>query len=146
MPDAAEEAGLGAAQEIPPSTRTSDVWAVLEQKVQRPDLFLPVTDVVARPSDDGRGTYREMTLGERRIVENIYCDAAKHEVLFVVVDAATEHVNLITTDAEGVRRLEFFLRDKATLERAPWHVPKAVAMGGIAKVLAAAAARGAVAP
>jgi hypothetical protein len=108
---------------------------VLVHKVQHPEHYLPVTDVLARPSDDGKGTYREMSLGPRRIIENIYCDESK----LVGVDAPSEHVNLIT-DAHGVRRLEFFLRDKATKERVPWEVPKAVAVGGIAKVLAAAKA------
>jgi hypothetical protein len=38
-----------------------------------------------------------------------------------------------------VRRLEFFLRDKATKERVPWNAPKHMAHGGILKVLASAA-------
>ena len=56
-----------------------------------------------------------------------------------VIDSPHEHVNLITTDSQGVRRLEFFLRDKATKERVPWSAPKHLAHGGILKVLAAAA-------
>jgi hypothetical protein len=107
--------------------------------VQHPASYLPVTDVVTRPSADGRGTYREMSLGARRIIENIYEDEAALTVRFVVVDAATEHVNEITTDAAGVRRLEFFVRDTATRARVHWAAPKAVALGGIAKVLAKAA-------
>lgn len=112
---------------------------VLTHKVLHPDHYLPVTDVITRPSDDGRGTYREMSLGPRRIIENIYCDEAALEVLFVVVDAPTEHVNVITTDAQGKRLLEFYLRDKVSKLRVPWPAPKAVALGGISKVLAAAA-------
>lgn len=50
-----------------------------------------------------------------------------------------EHVNLITTDAQGQRRLEFFLRDKATKERVPWQAPRLLAHGGILKVLKKAA-------
>ena len=112
---------------------------MLVDKVQHPDSYLPVTDVVARPSADGRGTYREMSLGARRIIENIYEDEAALLVRFVVVDAATEHVNEITTDAAGVRRLEFYLRDSATRARVHWNAPMAAALGGIAKVLAKAA-------
>ncbi len=56
-----------------------------------------------------------------------------------MVGSPNEHVNLITTDAAGVRRLEFFLRDKATKERVPWPAPRHVAHGGILKVLKAAA-------
>ncbi len=55
-----------------------------------------------------------------------------------VVGSPNEHVNLISTDAAGVRRLEFFLRDKNTKERVPWPAPKALAHGGILKVLKAA--------
>lgn len=140
MSDAVELAGLGAAMDIDADISTPAVWKVLVHKTLHPDAYLPVTDVFTRPSDDGKGTYREMSLGPRRIIENIYCDEAALEVLFVVVDAPTEHVNVITTGADGARRLEFFLRDKATRERVPWEAPKAVALGGIAKVLAAARA------
>lgn len=56
-----------------------------------------------------------------------------------VIGSPNEHVNLITTDgATGVRKLEFFVRDKTTKERMPWSVPKHVAHGGILKVLKAA--------
>jgi len=113
---------------------------VLKEKVLAPQFFLPVEDVVTRPSDDGRGTYREMTLNhngnERRIIENIYCDESIFEVKFCVVDDPTEHVNIITADeTTGLRRLEFYLRNKETKERAHWHAPKVVGQGGIAKVL-----------
>ena len=56
-----------------------------------------------------------------------------------MIGSPHEHVNLITTDAQGVRRLEFFLRDKTTKERVPWPAPKLLAHGGILKVLAKAA-------
>ena len=63
---------------------------------------------------------------------------ARTTLLLQVIGSPHEHVNLITTDAAGVRRLEFFLRDKATKERVPWPAPKHVAHGGILKVLKAA--------
>jgi hypothetical protein len=56
-----------------------------------------------------------------------------------VIDSPHEHVNLITTDSQGVRRLEFFLRDKVTKERVPWSAPKHIAHAGILKVLAKSA-------
>ncbi len=111
---------------------------MLLHKIQHPECYLPATDVVARPSPDG-STYREMTVRGRRIVERIVADAALHEVRFVVVDSPLEHVNLVTTDAAGVRRLEFFQRASATGERVPWATPAAVARGGMAAVLADAA-------
>jgi len=135
---------MGVGIEIEDELTTAKIWEVLLRKIQRPDEFLPVVDVVARPSDDGKGTYREMTtafntangLPERRVVENIYALEDKLEVLFVVLDDANEHVNAITTNPEtGKRSLEFFLRSVATKERVHWHVPKAVVHGGIAKVL-----------
>ena len=77
---APESAGLGVSIEIDDSLPTALVWEVLCHKVLSPQDYLPVTDVLTRPSDDGKGTYREMTtafnaangLPERRIIENIY--------------------------------------------------------------------------
>jgi len=134
-----ETSGLGVGIEIDDDLSTEKVWQVLESKVLRPDLFLPVEDIVTRPSDDGKGTYREMTtkfntangLPERRVIENIYCLKDVLEVLFVVVDDKNEHVNAITTAPNGKRSLEFFLRDAVTRERVDWYVPKKVVHGGI---------------
>jgi len=139
----AELSGLGVGIEIEDSLADDEVWKVLEFKVTSPQTFLPVTDVVHRPSDDGKGTYREMTtmfnaangLPERRIIENIYCLKDKLEVLFVVCDDKNEHVNAININSEGKRQLEFYLRDAATKERVEWLAPKAVVHNGIAAVL-----------
>ena len=65
---------LGVALDIPVDIPTDKVWQVFMIKVQQPNLFLPVTDVYCRPSDDGKGTYREMTQGPNRIIENIYAN------------------------------------------------------------------------
>ena len=135
-----EEAGLGAAKEIPEDVSNEKVWQALLIKIKQPNLFLPVSDIVTRPSDDAIGTYREMSLGPRRIIENIYTDDSIFEVKFVVTNDPTEHVNIIHTDAStGKRTLEFYLRDKTTKERLLWHVPKHVALGGIQKVIEMAA-------
>ena len=139
-----ETAGLGVGLTIEAGVSSESVWTVLLQKIQQPNLFLPVKDVIARPSADGKGTYREMTLvapgaPERRIIENIYTTGEPlYEVLFVMVDDENEHVNAITTDASGARKLEFFMRNSKTKERVPWPAPKAVVTGGIEKVLKAA--------
>jgi hypothetical protein len=74
-------------------------------------------------------------MAERRVIENIYTNKEDLEVLFVVIDDKNEHVNAITTSADGKRSLEFFLRDATTKERVNWYVPKAVVHGGISKVL-----------
>jgi hypothetical protein len=79
-----ESSGLGVAIEIEDSLPTELVWEELCLKIQHPEQYLPVTDVLTRPSEDGQGTYREMTtafnaasgLPERRIIENIY--AVRH--------------------------------------------------------------------
>ncbi len=130
-----EMTGLGVGVEIEPSLTSEAVWQVLLLKIQKPNLFLPVQDVFVRPSDDGAGTYREMTMTSTgaRVTENIY--AAPFEVRFVVVNDENEHVNIITTDAAGVRHLEFYKRVAASKERVPWAAPKAVALGGINAVL-----------
>ena len=63
---------------------------------------------------------REMSLGTRRIVENIYYDESTFCVRFVVYPddgTHTEHVNIITFAENGKRSLEFFARNSETLER-----------------------------
>jgi hypothetical protein len=62
-------------------------------------------------------------LPEKRIIENIYLFKDILEVLFVVIGDENEHVNAITTDENGVRHLEFFLRNVETKQRVFWHVP-----------------------
>lgn len=130
----AEEAGLGVFSIIDDNVSNKQLMVILRNKIIHPEDYLPVTNVVTRPSDDGNGTYREMSFGENRIIENIYVDDALLEVKFVVVDSDTEHVNIITS-VDGVRKLEFFARNKHTLERTHWRAPKHVAHGGIMKVL-----------
>jgi hypothetical protein len=58
-----EEAGFGVSVVIPPEVSNEKLWEVLLLKIQQPNLFLPVSNVSTRPSDDGLGTYREMQLG-----------------------------------------------------------------------------------
>ena len=138
-----ELCGLGAVVEIEDSLPTEKVWTILLDKIQRPDKYLPVTDVVARPSDDGKGTYREMTIKMpsadgfevRRIIENIYADESTHEIQFVVTNVDKIHINKIISTSEGKRTLEFYLRKKDSEERVFWDVPKNVAIGGINTVL-----------
>ncbi len=79
----------------------------LKEKIVKPQRFLPVTDVLHRVSDDGRGTYREMSLGPQRIIENIYHDNAGL-VRFVVVDDENEHINIIEHDAVTVRYIFWY--------------------------------------
>lgn len=131
-----ELAGMGIKMEIPEDIPTENVWKVLLIKIKQPDLFLPVTDVVTRPSDDGRGTYREMSMGANRIIENIYTDESIYEVNFSVENDETDHVNIILTDpTTGKRTLEFYKRNSATKERVFWAGPAAIGLGGIRKVL-----------
>lgn len=74
-------------------------------------------------------------MGPKRIIENIYIDMEKLEVIFSTVGGTSEHVNAITTDENGVRKLEFFVRDKVTKERVEWDVPWQLPLGGIQKCL-----------
>lgn len=81
---APEIAGLGVSVEIDAGLSSERVWRVLEHKVQCPQDYLPVTDVVVRPNPDG-STYRELTAMGKRIIENIYTSGAPaYEVLFKV--------------------------------------------------------------
>ncbi len=118
--------------------KLENVITILKDKILHPDKYLPVKDVFTRPSDDGIGTYREMSLGPNRIIENIYWVAEDMEVQFKVVGAETEHVNKIIVLGEGEEkkfRLEFYARNMKTLERVHWPAPKHIALGGVAKVL-----------
>ena len=51
----------------------------------------------------------------------VFCNAEKPD----------EIMNSITTDAGGVRSLEFFRRDSNTKERLEWSVPRHVGLAGI---------------
>lgn len=126
----------GVSMPIPPTLSTSDLWVALKVKITEPNLFLPVKVLVARPSDDGKGTYREMSLGERVIKENIYEDVDALEVKFQMVGTNEEIVNAILIDpATGDRTLTFFSRKIDTKERTHWAVPKAMVQSGVAKTI-----------
>lgn len=129
-----EPVGLGVSQNIAEDISTAQVWKALLIKIKEPNLFLPVSDVTTRPSDDGRGTYREMSIGPNRMIENIYADEALLEVKFVVEGDVIEHVNIIHAK-DGVRTLEFYKRHSQTGERVHWDAPKRLALGGVEKVL-----------
>lgn len=133
--DPATPVGLGIAMPIPDDITSEQVWKALLIKIKQPDLFLPVSEVVTRPSDDGVGTYREMSMGNTRIIENIYTNESIFEVNFSVISDPTDHVNVILTDPAGRRTLEFYKRNTESKERVHWTVPATVAMGGINKVL-----------
>ena len=131
--DTKELVGLGAGMEIPEEISTDKVWAVLLIKIKQPNLFLPVTDVVTRPIEGG-GTYREMSMGPSRIIENIYYDESILEVNFNVTNDQNEHVNTILVDNNGKRTLEFFKRNSVTKERVEWAVPKQTVLTGMVKI------------
>jgi hypothetical protein len=124
---------------IEESLASGHVMGALKEKILNPQMFLPVTDVVSRVSDDGKGTYREMTVNmpsgaSMRMIENIYHNNVD-VVRFCVCGDNDEHVNLIHTDATGGRHLQFFKRNTSTLEPVHWPAPMAIAIGGIQKTL-----------
>ena len=117
-PAPVEETGLGSSMPIEDSLPTSKVWAVLLDKIQHPDKFLPVNDIVTRPIEGG--TYREMSMTvagkANRIVEHIFANEAEGTVVFINVgdlNADSEHVNRITDGPAG-RALEFYSRKRST--------------------------------
>lgn len=132
-----EAVGMGVSMEIPEEIPTAKVWEALLIKIKQPNLFLPVTDVVTRPSDDGLGVYREMSIGPKRIFENIYANEELLEVVFNVIDDDNEHVNIILVEeGTGRRTLEFYKRLSSNKnERVHWDAPKKIGLGGVAKVL-----------
>jgi len=141
MSGPADFVGFGKASvAIEDALASPHVMTALKEKILSPQVFLPVTDVVTRISDDGQGIYREMTMqapssgSSNRIVENIYHNSAD-EVRFCVYGENTEIVNLIHRDASGRRHLQFFKRNTSTLEVVSWTVPMSMAIGAIQKVL-----------
>ncbi len=130
-----EQVGLGAGIPIPDDITTDAVWEILIDKISHPYRYLPVTDVITRPSDDGIGTYREMSLGPRRIIENIY--HKPYEVKFCVTNDESEHVNVIHIEPNN-RSVEFYLRNTKTLERMHWSAPKPMVLAAITKIYEAA--------
>ena len=122
-----EQVGFGFLMEVPGDVSTEKLWEVMLTKIKQPELFLPVTDVVWRPTDDGRAIYREMSMGPHRMIEDIFSDNSKFEVIFVVTNASEmeDHINVINIDATtGVRSLEFYKRHSETKERTWWAPPK----------------------
>jgi hypothetical protein len=116
----------GVSLEIDADLPTAHVMTALKEKIVNPQRFLPVTNVRCRPSDDGAGTYREMTvtMGDKTsvMIENIYHDNVGL-VRFVVVDDPNEHINVIEHDAAtGARRLKFGKRNSTTHEAVFWCV------------------------
>ena len=55
MAECNEIAGMGVGIEIEESLSADYVWEVLCDKVQRPQDYLPVCNVITRVSDDGKG-------------------------------------------------------------------------------------------
>ena len=139
MSNAPEPVGLGASSEVPENISTEQLWQTLLIKIPQPNLFLPVHDVKSRPSDDGLGTYREMTMnfpsGPQTIVENIYSDKSILEIKFASANENYEIVNVIHVDADtGKRTLEFYKRNSTTKQREHWAVPKANATASFEKM------------
>ncbi len=90
------------------------------EKAYKPDLYLPVKDVIARDQEDGT-IYREMTMGESRIIEEITLDKDAGEVRFVhLPEKKTEMVNVLHRNPLAV---EYFLRNVGG-ERISLQIPK----------------------
>ena len=122
--------------EISEDISTEKIWEALLIKIETPNIMLPVTDVVTRPSDDGLGTYREMTLGPNRIIENIYSNKSTLEIVFDMVNDDSEIVNIIHIDEKtGKRSLEFFKRNSTTKERVVWTAPVNMVIDAIKKTI-----------
>jgi len=69
-----------------------------------------------------------------RIIENIYYNESLNEVIFSVVNDPTDIVNIIRTDANGDRTLEFYKRNSETKERIHWAVPAKMGLDGMVKM------------
>lgn len=111
--------GGGAVLQIPDDVPTEKVWKALILKITRPDLFVPAVDLVIRSNADG-STYREMTVGGKRMIENVYIDEAKMEIRAEIVDGEDEYVNCIVIEEEtGDRLIELYKRRRLNLPPLP---------------------------
>ena len=111
--------GGGAVLQIPDDVATEKVWKALVLKVTRPDIFVPALDLVIRPNPDG-STYREMTVGGKRMIENVFIDESKLEIRSEIVNGEDEYVNCIVTEEEtGDRFIEFYKRRRLDLPPLP---------------------------
>lgn len=137
QPQQAPIAGInGASAQVPEDVSIEQLWQSLVIKITQPNIFLPVTVQVTRPSDDGKGIYREMSLGPKSIIENIYERKDDLEVVFQNVGSDDEIVNAITIDKDtDVRTLSFFQRKISTKERLEWAVPLSVVQNGVDKTI-----------
>jgi len=122
--------------EIDSSMATEKMWEVLLIKIKQPNLFLPATDVVHRPSDDHLGTYVEFTIRDQRVKVNVYVDEANLEAKFIDAEDHAEIVHKIHVNPEtDSRSLEFYRRDSATKERMHWQAPKKTVLDALQKCL-----------
>jgi hypothetical protein len=131
-----DSAGLGVSLPVPDDVSNEALFKVLVRKVRNPQEFLPVTDVTATDitlASGREGVAREMTLGGRKIFEDIYWDEGTLAVHFVDTGDArgTEIVNQILVDETGGRSLGFWKANVETGERLPWDVPKSAASRAI---------------
>lgn len=110
--------GGGAVLVIPDDVTTEKVWKALVLKITRPDIFVPATDLILRTNVDG-STYREMTVGGKRMIENVYIDEAKLEIRAEIVDGEDEYVNCIVVDETGDRYIELYKRRRLDLPALP---------------------------
>lgn len=154
LDEADEVCGMGFSYAIPAKISDRALMDILIIQISRPKEFLlRVEDVLLRASDDGLGNssfqgkrnlccvpfhcltynvlgfYREYSLGKLRKRENIYVDQEKFEIRHVDVIDGLEMVNCITTDENGTRKLEYFLRDAVTHERQYWNIPLGYVIG-----------------
>ena len=159
---AADRAGMGCSKAIEGVSRTHLIKAMMHA-IDSPAKFLPVSNVVVQPAmgdagEDG-ALWRSMKWKgggphDGAIIHHCYANPSSGEVRFVelMADGATESefevVHALVKTADDAYALHHFRRQKDTLERTRWDLPRALVEAaiettvGLARAAASQAADG----
>jgi len=129
-----ELVGLGCESAVFSNVKLGPLWEAMVVKIKRPDLFLPVTNVVTEDRDGFVYRSMHMTALGGTIREHIYANEKLHEIRFVVLnedntESDHEHINKlhILNEAQTEFKLEYYQRKTgsagAQSDRIFWKVP-----------------------
>lgn len=141
------EVGLGYCSSGLDGVSRTHVFKAMMHKIDHPERFLPVSKVSVRPAVgpaafegalwrsmqyDGPGPLHGQT-----VVEHIYADGVEGEIRFVGLDAKGSEgpLEIVNTLLRNPLRIEYYQRDRVTLQRVSWAAPVASAADAIEATL-----------
>lgn len=144
--------GLGCQSEALDNVSRATAFKIMMNVIDAPQRFYPVSSVTVRPAmgdagDDG-ALWRSMTyvdgpLKGSVLVEHIYANPSAGEIRFVSLDEDGQESELEVVNQlhRSPLKIEYYLRDRESLERLHWDAPKADAMRAIDTTVAMARAK-----